>query len=287
MTFAVQPASTMEFKLMTIIVLQLFCSVICHECGEPEVAFWEKPCGKSDTLTEAFDVSMNAVGSNWEKQIYKGLDEIKRQVRLVKIEYRTFNITSLYSDVHSGMNKDQFLPPTWIPAQGNINSLIATKLTSIKEIVRFIPGIYSDLQKFAVAFEQIRKDETSPDRQYANKERQEALQDLVERLSVLLCNVNSALVMFDMAVPPPIKRSIMAPEERNITDDTFRLMRDFIILVKYREYIKQLGYFLRTGGGSSLKERRKKNFNKERSTESKSNRNGHITSNMISVNSSR
>ena len=46
------------------------------------------------------------------------------------------------------------------------------------------------------------------------------------------------MVVLDIGVPSPQQRDVMKEEERNLKDDTQRLIRDWGILIKYRNYLR-------------------------------------------------
>ena len=53
----------------------------------------------------------------------------------------------------------------------------------------------------------------------------------------LLCEVEWALLSLAIPLPEPVPREIMSPAERNVTDHTNREVRDWGILLKYRDFL--------------------------------------------------
>jgi len=46
------------------------------------------------------------------------------------------------------------------------------------------------------------------------------------------------MVVLQIGVPPPQQRDVMTEEERHPKDETQRLIRDWGILIKYRNYLR-------------------------------------------------
>lgn len=91
--------------------------------------------------------------------------------------------------------------------------------------------MHMDLQKFAVAFEELVDDET-------NSRIHEALTETQTYLTRLLCEVETHIASLPfLRVPPRVHRSIMKTSEREPADDTRRLVRDWGVVRKYKEYL--------------------------------------------------
>jgi hypothetical protein len=83
-----------------------------------------------------------------------------------------------------------------------------------------------------VAFEQLIKDETDP-----NKSK--ALRSTQTYLMRLLCEVKSIILALpSLQLPNHVEKSIMSSIERNPVDDTRRLVRDWGVLSKYEYYLQ-------------------------------------------------
>jgi hypothetical protein len=50
--------------------------------------------------------------------------------------------------------------------------------------------------------------------------------------------VEGVMVVLQIAVPSPQQRDVMKEEERHPQDETQRLIRDWGILIKYRNYLR-------------------------------------------------
>lgn len=99
------------------------------------------------------------------------------------------------------------------------------------QIVNHLPKLHMDLQKFAVAFEELVEDETNP-------KVHEALRATQSYLMMMLCEVESSIVVVPtLQIPLRVQRSIMNNIERDPVDDTRRLVRDWGVLLKYRDYL--------------------------------------------------
>jgi hypothetical protein len=46
------------------------------------------------------------------------------------------------------------------------------------------------------------------------------------------------MVVLQIGVPAPVERAVMSEEQRHPKDETQRLIRDWGILIKYRDYLK-------------------------------------------------
>lgn len=101
----------------------------------------------------------------------------------------------------------------------------------MSQIASHLPKMHLDLQKFAVAFEELMEDERNP-------RISDALRDTHSYLIMMLCEVETNIVLLpSLQVPPRVERSIMSTEDRDPVDDTRRLVRDWGILLKYRDYL--------------------------------------------------
>lgn len=88
-----------------------------------------------------------------------------------------------------------------------------------------------DLQKFAVAFEELTEDEP-------NSQIQQALKATQSYLTMMLCEVESNIISLPtIQLPTRVERSIMSHTERNPVDETRRLIRDWGVVLKYRDYL--------------------------------------------------
>lgn len=99
------------------------------------------------------------------------------------------------------------------------------------QIVNFLPKLHLDLQKFAVAMEEMIDDQTG-------SAIREALKTTQSYLMMMLCEVESSIVSSpSLQLPGRVERSIMSSQEREPIDDTRRLVRDWGVLLKYKDYL--------------------------------------------------
>lgn len=55
---------------------------------------------------------------------------------------------------------------------------------------------------------------------------------------MMLCEIESSIANFgDLEIPERINRDIMSPEERAPNDETIRLVRDWGVMLKYKNYL--------------------------------------------------
>lgn len=94
-----------------------------------------------------------------------------------------------------------------------------------------MPKLHLDLQKFAVAFEELVEDEL-------NSRVSNALKATQSYLMMMLCEVESNIASLpSLKIPSRVNRSIMTTIERDPVDDTRRLVRDWGVLLKYKDYL--------------------------------------------------
>ena len=93
-----------------------------------------------------------------------------------------------------------------------------------------------DLQKFAVAFEELIEDEIDP-------RISDALKATQSYLMMMLCEVESNIASLpSLHISSRVDRSIMTAVERDPVDDTRRLVRDWGVLLKYKDYLHAWRY---------------------------------------------
>lgn len=88
------------------------------------------------------------------------------------------------------------------------------------------------MQKFAVALEEMVEDET-----YVIKI-QDALRTTQSYLKMMICEVESNIISLPtLNLPIRVERGIMTESERDPIDDTRRLVRDWGVMLKYKDYL--------------------------------------------------
>lgn len=93
-----------------------------------------------------------------------------------------------------------------------------------------------NLQKFAVAFEQLIEDESDINRKHALKSTQKSLRNM-------LCEVETNINAISfIQLLGRVERNIMNDIERNPVDETRRLIRDWGVVLKYRDYLDAWRY---------------------------------------------
>ena len=104
------------------------------------------------------------------------------------------------------------------------------------QIAHYLPKLHTDLQKFAVAFEEMVEDEVESDKKSEVIER--ALEETQYYLKSLICEVESSINSLPIiSLSTRIQRSIMSEKERDPIDHTRRMVRDWGILHKYEAYL--------------------------------------------------
>lgn len=112
-----------------------------------------------------------------------------------------------------------------------IGAIIFRTIMFLSQIANHFPKLHMDLQKFAVAFEELIEDET-------NSQVYNALRTTQSYLLMMLCEVESTILSLpSLQLPTHVERSIMSSIERDPVDDTRRLIRDWGVILKYRDYL--------------------------------------------------
>ncbi|XP_054257496.1 uncharacterized protein LOC128998602 [Macrosteles quadrilineatus] len=199
--------------------------------------FWDNACGVASApeptdLDTPDDADLGDQVS-WHEQLAKSLQKVRHQLKTARdlLVYREFD--KLYIEVKRGVLDRQYIP-NWVPSKGDVEALLATETFTANELARQLPVLLKDLQKFAVAFEQIYRDEY---KSYDYSPREQALEQLIGTLRLVLCEVESALWSLDLSFGPSVSRDMMAPSERDIADFTHRMIRDNGVLFKYRDFL--------------------------------------------------
>ncbi|XP_076634008.1 uncharacterized protein LOC143348073 [Colletes latitarsis] len=204
----------------------LLISVLAVVSGAPkrstrsEVPMWHLPCGEMETDGSSF--------ANLEEEVKISLESLRLQHQLAMQDYLNRDYEYLYERVRIGVHEHQYIP-NWVPGKKDVNMI--KRLAKPQMIINHFPKLHLDLQKFAVAFEQLVDDET-------NSKLHTALSATQSYLMMMLCEVESYILGHpSLRVPSRVERSIMSNVEREPVDDTRRLVRDWGILLKYKDYL--------------------------------------------------
>ncbi|XP_053598027.1 uncharacterized protein LOC103572836 [Microplitis demolitor] len=187
-----------------------------------QLPFWHIPCGEP--------VTENAMNSVSEQDIELSLERIKTQHQNALSDYLHHDYEYLYEHVKVGPAEHQYIP-NWVPGKKEVH--IVKRLTgkSPQTIINHLPKLHEDLQKFSVAVDQMLEDE--PTFIISN-----SLKKTKFYLQMMLCEVESSIANFvDLSIPKRVNIDIMAVEERHPTDDTIRLVRDWGVMLKYKNYL--------------------------------------------------
>ncbi|RLU25489.1 hypothetical protein DMN91_001645 [Ooceraea biroi] len=188
------------------------------------VPSWHLPCG------EDFEVEV-ASSENLEEELRISLESLKLQHQLTMNDYLNRDYDYLYERVRIGVHDHQYIP-NWVPDKKDVNLVRRLASADSQTIVNHFPKLHMDLQKFAVAFEELIEDEIW------DTQVQQALRTTQSYLMMMLCEVESnILALPSLQLPTRVERSIMSSVERNPVDDTRRLVRDWGVLLKYRDYL--------------------------------------------------
>ncbi|XP_021930778.1 uncharacterized protein LOC110835154 [Zootermopsis nevadensis] len=188
---------------------------------------WYTPCSNKERHSQSHRLravsNKNVIGRKLIKSLTKMTQQLNKTMELFKNQL----LDDSYEEIQRAVDELQYVPK-WVPGMGNVLMLFGERSIHL-EVSRYLPKLHVELQKFSVAFEAV-----------TNTERQ---RDIVEDTNTLLiqflCEVEQALVMHQIGVPAPREeRSLMADDERIPPDVTRHLIRDWGILVKYRDYLR-------------------------------------------------
>ncbi|XP_011645690.1 uncharacterized protein LOC105432536 [Pogonomyrmex barbatus] len=187
------------------------------------VPTWHLPCGEILNLQP---VSLK----NLEEEMKTSLENIRLQHQLTMNDYLNRDYEYLYERVRIGVNDHQYIP-NWVPSKKDVNLIRKLANANAAMIVNHFPKLHMDLQKFSVAFEELIEDEP-------NSQIQQALKATQSYLTMMLCEVESNIISLpSIRLPSRVERSIMSHTERNPIDETRRLIRDWGVILKYRDYL--------------------------------------------------
>ncbi|XP_034234055.1 uncharacterized protein LOC117641061 [Thrips palmi] len=147
------------------------------------------------------------------------------------LHYRLQRFDKLYYQVVIGVNEDHYIP-SWVPDKGDLPKLRLDDIRSSQKLAHELTRMHTQLQKFSVALEQMSEDNRRDD-----PLRHGALSKTKNYVKMLLCEVEWALLSLAIPLPTAVPRDIMSSAERNITDNTNRAIRDWGVLIKYRDFL--------------------------------------------------
>ncbi|XP_014206700.1 uncharacterized protein LOC106638162 [Copidosoma floridanum] len=189
------------------------------------VPYWHMPCGASNEVAEPVDPR------NPEEEISESLRSLRIQHELMMTDYLSRDYEFLYERVRIGVHEHQYIP-NWLPGKKDVHLVKRLRHGKPQLIASHLPKLHSDLQKFAVALEEMVEDETYTERI------QNALYTTQSYLKMMICEVESSIYSLPaLSVPSRIDRGIMSEAERDPVDDTRRLIRDWGVLLKYKDYL--------------------------------------------------
>ncbi|XP_011687678.1 PREDICTED: uncharacterized protein LOC105449917 [Wasmannia auropunctata] len=205
----------------------LISAVIAVALAAPRISgsmpTWHIPCGEPSSPA----VSLK----NLEEEMKTSLANLRLQHQLTMNDYLNRDYEYLYERVRIGVDDHQYIP-NWVPGKKDVNLIRKLATANTPMIVNHYPKMHMDLQKFAVAFEELIVDEPS-------SQIRQALKATQSYLTMMLCEVESNIVSLPTTIrlPTRVERDIMSHTERNPVDETRRLIRDWGVILKYRDYL--------------------------------------------------
>ncbi|XP_014231925.1 uncharacterized protein LOC106655857 [Trichogramma pretiosum] len=183
--------------------------------------YWHKPCG-----IHLNDISIGARAS--KSEVRSSMMSVRIQFQLVFNDFQKQNYDYLYDDASNDLKEKHYVP-NWLP--WNTSWIKDLTKARFKGIADLMPMLHSDLQKFAMALEMVHGDEQR------RKKVKDALFSTKNYLKSLLCEVETSIASMQAKIPDPIGREIMTSEDRKHLDETNRIVRDWGILLKYKNYL--------------------------------------------------
>ncbi|XP_025264221.1 uncharacterized protein LOC112637835 [Camponotus floridanus] len=188
------------------------------------IPIWHMPCG------EDYDLEVPSSSESFEENIKFNVENLRLQHQLTMNAYLNQDFEYLYEGVSFTLYDHQYIP-NWLPDIKDTNLVRSLANSNSLMIVNHFPKMHMDLQKFAVAFEELIEDES-------NSHIQIALKTTQSYLMMMLCEVESHITSLpSLQLPIRVERSIMSNIERNPVDETKRLIRDWGVILKYRNYL--------------------------------------------------
>ncbi|KAK0078069.1 hypothetical protein PV325_003091 [Microctonus aethiopoides] len=192
------------------------------------VPFWHLPCGEEIKFDD--DIVIND-----QENIRESLESIKIQQQLTLTDYLNRDYEYLYERVRIGVHEHQYIP-NWVPGKKEVLAVRRLAGKSLQTIFNHLPKFHVDMQKFAVAIEELLEDEPSP-------MIRAALGETKKYLSMMLCEIESNIVgLSGFNFLERVNRNIMSEIEREPVDQTRRLVRDWGVLLKYKDYLHAWRY---------------------------------------------
>ncbi|XP_015189353.1 PREDICTED: uncharacterized protein LOC107073278 [Polistes dominula] len=186
-----------------------------------DIPSWYLPCG--DVIEQGFD-------GDSQQELDSILSHLKLMHKITLEEYLYHDYEYLYNRVRIGVQEHQYIP-NWLPGKKDSNYIKRLGKSSQQTIINHLPKLHMDLQKFAVAFEELVQDEPI-------SKTHDALKATQSQILSMLCEVESTIAdLPSLRLPQRIERSIMNQRERDPVDDTRRLVRDWGVLIKYKDYL--------------------------------------------------
>ncbi|KAF3427989.1 hypothetical protein E2986_08115 [Frieseomelitta varia] len=188
---------------------------------------WYLPCGEE----QGEEIEVPSLDEEITGNVQNlTIENLRLQHQLTMNDYLNRDYEYLYEDVRIGVEEYQYIP-NWVPGKEDVNKIKKLANTSPQTIVDHFPKLHVDLQKFAVAFEELVKDEII-------RKKYKALKTTQSYLMMMLCEVESNIMALpSLRIPSRVGRSIMNNAEREPEDNTRRLIRDWGVLLKYRDYL--------------------------------------------------
>ncbi|XP_011310862.1 uncharacterized protein [Fopius arisanus] len=216
--------SAVKIVIISVIIATVTAAPAAPDKNERSVKpFWHLPCG---------EVSDNEIipAEDTVEELRSVLIRLRLQHELTLNDYLSRDYEFLYERVKKGVHKHQYIP-NWIPGKQDVDNTRGLAGKDPQTIANHLPKFHLDLQKFAVAIEELIDDEPS-------EKILTALRSTQSYLQMLLCEVESVIVTLPgINLPGRVSRGIMTAIQREPVDETRRLIRDWGVLLKYKDYL--------------------------------------------------
>ncbi|XP_017877696.1 uncharacterized protein LOC108623612 [Ceratina calcarata] len=196
---------------------------------------WVNPCGlAAEDFTGDLDV-VQLTDSQLLQQVVVQAKTALMHAEIFRDDYakRTFNID--FADLHSSFKNHHY---EWLPGSTEIpkqlGEPLAQEYLARLELDTALINAYEYMQKYAVGLEQIVWDQEEFQLEFRRQ-----FKDTENKLRTVLCELQVALVERQLSPRPDVTRDIMKSEYREMSAETFRNLRDWLI---FRDYMNGLEY---------------------------------------------
>ncbi|XP_033219441.1 uncharacterized protein LOC117174433 [Belonocnema kinseyi] len=203
-------------------------------------AKWVNPCGLA---ADDFEADQDVVQLSDDQLLAQVVVQAKTALmhaQLFRDDYIKEMFTTNFDDLHTSWKSNRY---DWLPGLREIPKQLGEALSQdylnkleIRNLDTILLDTYEYMQIFAVGLEQIVWDQEDYNLRF-----QQQFQDTEFKLRTVLCELQVALIERAVPLRPDVPRSVMGPQFRNMTENTYRHLRDWLI---FRDYMNGLEFIV-------------------------------------------